>query len=487
MTSYIDYLESLSKKQLMVMLARQRHEETQGLAIIGMGCRLPAGIDSPLGLWQALRDGRVAQTAGDGPVDSLGRPRWDLDAPDLAPFEGLLRLGGYLPDVDLFDAEHFGVSDEDALHMDPQQRLLLEVTTQALADAGLSRADLRGRAVGIFTTIGIVEYPYLWLRNGLFPEQISPYTLSGNHLGAASGRLGFLLGVHGPAVTVDTASSSVLTAVHLAGLALRRGECDLVIVGGCQLNLSPLTTIALAKAGMLSKAGRCRPFARDADGHVRSEGCGVLVLKRQKDATADGDRPYALLRGSAVHQHGERLALSVTSGSGQTGVIERALRAAGVEPLDVQYVEAQANGSRLGSVVEAESIATAYHRQSPEAPPLYVGSCKANLGYLENASGAPGLMTAALALAHGEVPPQVGADDLDPTVAWDRMALRFAAKPIPWPTSGQRLAGVSAFGFTGTNAHVLLEGVPQPRTEPRSVPSPTLKGKRYWPDPGAQS
>ena len=486
MTSYIDYLESLSKKQLMVMLARQRHEETQGLAIVGMGCRLPGGIDSPLGLWEALREGRVAQTASGGAVDSLGRPRWNLDAPDLAPFEGLLRQGIHLPNVDLFDAEYFGISDDEALHMDPQQRILLEVTTQALADAGLSRAELRGRAVGIFIATGIVEYPFLWLRNGLVPDQISPYTLSGNHLAAASGRLGFLLGVHGPVVTIDTASSSALTAVHLAGLALRRGECDLAIAGACQLNLSPLTTIALAKAGMLSKAGRCRPFARDADGHVRSEGCGVVVLKRHQDSIADGDRAYALIRGSAVYQHGERLALSVTSGSGQNAVIEHALRVAGVEPFDVQYVEAQANGSRLGGVVEAESMATAYRRQSPAAPPLYVGSCKANLGYLENASGAPGLMKAALALAHGEIPPQVGADDLDPTVAWNRMALRFASEPIPWPASGRRLAGVSAFGFTGTNAHVLLESAPKPRNEIRGSPSPTLKGKRYWPEPGNQ-
>jgi 3-oxoacyl-[acyl-carrier-protein] synthase II len=475
-TSYIDYLESLSKKQLMVMLARQRHEDTQALAIVGMGCRYPAGIDDPRSFWALLREGRVAPTTSEGgPTDSLGRARWNLAAPDLAPIAELLRAGSYLRDIDVFDAEYFGLSDAEALHMDPQQRLLLEVTVQALADANLTRAGLRGQRVGIFVGTGPVEYPFAWLRNRLAARELSPFMGTGSTPSAAPGRIGLMLGVNGPALHVDTASSSMLSALHLAGVSLRRRECDLAIVGACNLVLSPFSTAVLAMAGMLSRSGLCRPFAEDADGHVRAEGCGVLVLKRHQDAMAERDLAYALVRGSAVSQHGDRLGLSVASTSGQKAVIELALRAAGIGPLDVQYVEAQANGSRLGGVVEAEALAATYGRQAPDAAPLYVGSCKANLGYLEIASGAPGLMKAALALAHGEIPPHVGADDLDRSVAWSRMALRFARAPTAWPSPGRRTAGVSAFGLTGTNAHVIMESVPD-RVEPEPAPdgSPAL-------------
>ncbi|MGH3940587.1 MAG: beta-ketoacyl synthase N-terminal-like domain-containing protein [Pseudonocardiaceae bacterium] len=463
LTSYIDYLESLSKKQLMVMLARQRQEENQGIAVVGMGCRLPGRINDPQSLWSALREGRVVPTESVGtPTDSLGRPRWNLNAPDLTPLADLLSSGAYLDDIDVFDAGYFGIPDAEALHMDPQQRILLEVTVAALADANLTRAQLRRRQVGIFVGANQVEYPFAWLRNGLSVEEISPYMGTGSASSVLSGRIGSALGVSGPAISIDSASSTMLSAVHLAAVALRRRECEVAIVGACNLVLSPLSTSILAQAGMLSPTGRCRPFTADADGHVRAEGCGVVVLKRHNDAIADGDLPYAVIRGSAVHQHGDRPGISVASASGQQAVIELALRRAGVDSLDVQYVEAQANGSRLGGIIEAESVAEAYRRRVSGTPSLYLGSCKANLGYLETASGAPGLMKTVLALAHGEIPPQVGEDNLDPTVTWDRMGLRFAAKPLPWPSQGRRRAGVSAFGFSGTAAHVVLENVTDP-------------------------
>ena len=211
---------------------------------------------------------------------------------------------------------------------------------------------------------------------------------------------------------------------------------------------------------MLSATGRCRPFAEDANGHVRAEGCGILVLKRHQDAAADGDLPYALIRGSAVHQQGDRPGLAVASASGQKAVMELALRNAAVDPLEVQYLEAQANGSRLGGVIESESIAEAYGRRSPAVAPLYLGSCKANIGYLETASGVAGLMKAVLALAHGEIPPQAGMEKPDPNVPWERLSLRFAREPLPWPSGARRLAGVNAFGISGTLAHVVLEGMP---------------------------
>lgn len=461
-TSYIDHLETLSKKQLMVMLARQHHERTQPVAVIGMGCRLPGGLDDPRALWSALREGQVLPTEAAGvPVDSLGRPRWNLAAPDLAPLAGRLRQGAYLKDVDLFDADWFGITQEEARHMDPQQRLLLEVAVQALADANLSRERLRGRDVGVYAVAGPVEYPHAWLRGGVPGTGLSPHMSTGTSPSAFSGRIALSLGLNGPTVTVDTASSSMLTAVHLAVRTLRARECDIALVGTCNLLLSPFSTGILDRAGMLSPTGRSRPFTRRADGHVRGEGCGVVVLKRYADALADGDQPYALVRGSAVHAQGDRPSISVASARGQKAVIERALHDAGLAPEDVGYVEAQANGSRIGGQIEAETLADAYARRSPDAPPLYIGSCKANIGYLETASGAPGLMKTVLALAHAEIPPQPGADEADPDIPWGRTALRLAAKPQPWPTEGRRRAAVSGFGFCGTNGHVVLESVPE--------------------------
>lgn len=470
MTSYIDYLETLSKKQLMVMLARQKQEETQGIAVVGLGCRFPGGIDDPESFWTALREGRVVPMRSDrAPADSRGRPRWNLDAPDLAPKADLLRSGAYLDDVDVFDAEYFGISEEEASHMDPQQRLVLEVAIQALADANLSRAALRGRRVGIFIGSSWVEYPA-----ALPLEKITAVTGTGTIPAALSGRLGLMLGVNGPAITVDTASASVLAAAHLAMQSLRRRECDTALIGASHLVLSPFLTTALDKAEMLSPTGRCRPFAYDADGYVRSEGCGILVLKRHQDAVADGDLPYALLRGSAVYQHGDRLGLSIASAAGQKAVIELALRSAGVDPLDVTYVEAQANGSPLGAVVEAEAMVTAYGRESAAAPPLYLGSCKANIGYLEHASGAAGLIKTALAIAHGEIPPQIGAESLDPAisrVSRDGKALSFARKPVPWPSTGRRSAGVNAVSFTGGGGHVVLESASDRAEAASGLPS----------------
>ncbi|MFD0339536.1 beta-ketoacyl synthase N-terminal-like domain-containing protein [Streptomyces sp. NPDC127117] len=466
MTSYIDHLETLSKKQLMVMLARQHHERKQPVAVIGMGCRLPGGLDDPGALWNALREGRVLPTETAGvPTDSLGRPRWNLAAPDLAPLAGRLGQGAYLTDVDLFDADRFGIAEEEARHMDPQQRLLLEVAAQALADANLSRERLRGRDVGVYAVAGPVEYPYAWLRGGVPGTGLSPHMSTGSSPSAFSGRIALSLGLNGPAVTVDTASSSMLTAVHLAVRALRDRECDIALVGTCNLLLSPFSTGILDRAGMLSPTGRSRPFSRHADGHVRGEGCGVVVLKRYADAVADEDRPYALVRGSAVHARGDRPGISVAPARGQRAVIERALKDAGTAPEDVSYVEAQANGSRIGGQIEAEALADAYARRTPDAPPLYIGSCKANIGYLETASGAPGLMKTVLALAHAEIPPQPGEDEADPDIPWDRTALRLAAKPLPWPTTGRRRAAVSGYGFCGTLGHVVLESVPE-RPEP---------------------
>lgn len=455
---YLDSLESLSKKQLMLMLLRKRQDETEGVAVVGMACRLPGGITGPDDFWAALTEGRAvpAETYG-VPVDSLGRPRWNVAAPDLAPLAGRLTHGAYLDDVDVFDAEYFGVSEDEAPYLDPQQRILMTCAAEAVADANLTRAQLGDRRVGVFTAATSIEYHQVYLRNGVEPRHLSRHVASGGTLSGTAGRVATGLGLRGPAMTVDTACSSALTALHLACAALRRRECDLAVVGACHLLLSPWTTAAFAQTGVLSGSGRCLPFAADADGYVRAEGCGVVVLQRQRDAVADGASPYALVRGTAVHQHGERLGMSVASALSQQFVMEEALRQAQVAPEDVAYVEAHANGLKLATVVEVEATAAAYRRTVAGAPQLYVGSCKANLGYLETASGIAGLIKAVLAVRHGAVPPQPEFGDIDPDGGWHRIPVTVPRHAAAWPDLPRRLAGVSAFGFTGTDAHAVVE------------------------------
>jgi acyl transferase domain-containing protein len=478
MKDYLDSLEALSKKQLILMLARQRLKETQVTAVVGLGCRFPGGLDDPASFWDALLRGRVvADEAGGVPHDSTGRPRWNVQALDIAPLADVLSKAAYLRDVDLFDADRFGIAHDEAIHMDPQQRLLLTTAAEALEDAGLTeRQHLR---VGVFTGVSTVEYNFAALRNGLAAGRLSPYMGPGGALSGTAARVAVGLGLNGPAMTVDTACSSALVALHLANAALERQECDVAVVGACHLLLSPFTAGVFDKAGMLSPTGRSRPFTAGADGYIRGEGCGVLVLKRLRDAQADGDHTYALVRGSAVYQHGDRAHISTVPSMGQTRVIEQALTRAGVQPHEVQFVEAQANGSKIGGVIEAESLAAAYDRQSPDAPPLFVGSCKANLGYLETASGAASLIKAVMALRSGVIPGQPDFDRADPDIAWHRTSLRVPREATPWPASPRRLAGVSAFGFTGTNAHVLLEaaGDASPRA---AVPSTKTTGSSYW-------
>jgi len=465
MRSYIESLEGLSRAQLVLMLARKHQEETGAVAVVGMGCRFPGGIDSPDEFWRALLDGRVVPEESTGPpTDSLGRPRWNTGAPDLAALADVLEKGSYLDAIDLFDAGYFGMPDEEAAHLDPQQRLLLMCAAEALADANLTSAELGRRRVGVFVGMSAVEYGLARLRNGPRTGGLSPHAATGGALSGAAGRVALAMGLNGPSMTVDTACASALTALHLACTALRRRECELAVVGASHLLLSPWSTAIFETTGVLSPSGRTRPFAADADGYVRGEGCGVLVL-----AMAGGglpSTPYALVRGSAVDQQGERLAMTVLSGACQQRVITSALEHAGVDPASVAYVEAQANGSPLAGRVELEAIADAYRRRSPDAPPLRVGSCKANLGYLETASGMASLIKAVLAVGRAEIPPQVGVDELDPAAPWDRWSIEVPRKATPWPAGGRRIAGVSAAGFTGTCAHAVVEAAPEPESAP---------------------
>jgi 3-oxoacyl-[acyl-carrier-protein] synthase II len=458
---YLDRLETLSRKQLMVLLARAQQERTQPIAITGMGCRLPGQIDGPEALWTALHEGRPGSGTRSGPpTDSRGRPRWNTAAPDLVALGPMQAAGAYLDDVDLFDAEYFDLDPEQVTHIDPQQRLLLEVTVRALADANLSRAQLRRQTVGVYVGATASEYNFAGLRNGAGPEELSPAMATGTTPSGAAARIGLALGVEGPALTLDTACSTALSAVHCAAGALRSGECDVALVGVSHLILSPVGSHILELAGLISPTGRSRPFTADADGSLRAEGCGVIVLERHRQAVEAGRTAYALIRGSAVHHNGDRPTMASASGSGMRTVIDLALNRSGVAPHQVQYVEAQANGSRIAGIVEAEILSEAYHRGEPDAPALYLGSSKAVLGYLETASAVVSLMKTALALQHAVIPPQPGADNPDPAIAWPRSGLTLPAGPQPWPTSTRRLAAVNAVGFTGIAAHVVLEGAP---------------------------
>ncbi|UQU63849.1 polyketide synthase [Couchioplanes caeruleus] len=474
MKEHIEYLETLTREQLLLMAARQHAEEHQGIAVVGMACRFPGGINDPAAFWTALRDERVVPAEPRRPP-----PRWNTGAPDLEPYADVLARGVHIDGVDLFDPERFGLGEEEARHMDPQQRLLLACAGQALADAGAP--DTSGLRVGVYAGVSALEYPYAHLRNGVRPEDLSPYMGTGAALSATAARIATGLRLNGPVLTVDTACASALTAVHLAVPALRRGECDLAVVGACHLQLAPFTSAVFDLAGMLSPTGRSRPFAEDADGHVRGEGCGILVLKRLKDVQPGEPRPYAVIRGTGLWQQGDRPAMTATPVAAQRRVMEQALRAARVDPADVRYVEAQANGSKLGGVIEAESTAAAYGRGRPGADPLYLGSCKANIGYLETASGAASLIKVALALSHGEIPAQPDFGRPDRDIAWDRLSIDVPRKLMAWPESARRVAGVSSFGFTGTNAHVLMEAVAG--APPREgTPSGPLTGRRLWPD-----
>jgi acyl transferase domain-containing protein len=478
MKSYIDSLEKLSKNELVLLLARQRRAATEGVAVVGMSCRLPGGIDSPAALWAMVRDGHALATEQAGvPTDSLGRPRWNLAAPDVAPFAQALTAGAYLADIDLFDAGRFGIPADDARYLDPQQRLLLTETGRALDDAGLG-GPVDGR-VGVFVSVSTPEYGVAGIRNQVGADDLRPQMSTGTAVSGAAGRIAVGLGLSGPALTVDTACSSALVATHLACAALRRQECDIAIVGASHLLLSPMTTGVFARAGMLSATGRCRPFTAEADGYVRGEGCVVLVLRREHDTRAD-DRPaYAVIRASATYQHGRRAAMGSPSSVGQQQAITQCLRAAEVDAEQVGYVEAHGSADKVADLVEIDAVAGAYRRRSPDRAPLYVGSGKANLGYLETASGAVGLARAVLALNAATVPPQPDFDHPEPTIPWQRMSLTVPTTARPWPTGRHRLVGVNAYGFTGINAHVLLAAQGAGRPLPSAAPPP---GSRHWVD-----
>jgi acyl transferase domain-containing protein/acyl carrier protein len=425
------------------------------IAIVAMACRFP-GAPDPEAYWEVLSGGVDA-------IREIPDDRFDIDEfydPDQeTPGKIYTRFGGYLDGIDGFDPEFFGISPREALWMDPQQRLMLEMAWEGLERAGYAPASLRGSRSGVFVGVAANEYSHLLSSDSV--DTIEAHFITGNALNAIAGRVAFALGLEGPAMAVDTACSSSLVAVHQACQALHSGDCDLALAGGVNVLLSPTSIIAASRARMLSPDGRCKTFDAAADGYVRSEGCGILVLKRLSDAQRDGDRICAVIPGSAVNQDGASSGLTVPNGGAQQRLIAAALSRAGVGGGDIDYLEAHGTGTSLGDPIEVQAAAAVYGAGRDPNRPLLMGSVKTNIGHLESAAGVAGLVKVVLSLQHEVLPQNLHFENPSPHIPWDSLPVRVVDKPIPWQANGRpRRAGISSFGFTGTNAHVLIEEAP---------------------------
>ncbi|HEY3868275.1 MAG TPA: SDR family NAD(P)-dependent oxidoreductase [Actinocrinis sp.] len=421
------------------------------IAIVGMAGRFP-GADSVEGFWDLLDAGRDA--VGPVPAD-----RWDgaaLHDPDpLRAGTTTTDQGGFLTDLDRFDASFFGIPAREATALDPQQRLLLESAWHALEDAAIDPASLKGTRTGVF--VGITNSDYARLLEGDGLEGLDAYFGTGTALNVAAGRLAFVLGLNGPAMAIDTACSSSLVALHQAIRSLRLGETDASLVGGVNVLADPSCTVAVSRAHMLSPEGRCKTFSAQADGFVRAEGCGVVVLKRLVDAERDGDRVLAVILGSAVNSDGASSGLTVPSGAAQSAVISAALADAAVSGKDIDYLEAHGTGTSLGDPIEIDAAWSVLGSGRDSGTPLHVGSVKSNIGHSESASGMAALFKTVLALRNQRIPSTLHAAELNPHIPWDRLGVNVAREAVEWPAGGRpRLASISGFGFSGTNAHLVL-------------------------------
>jgi acyl transferase domain-containing protein len=425
------------------------------IAIVAVACRFP-GAPDPDAFWEVLSGG--VDAIGEVPED-----RFDIDEfydPDPeTPGKIYSRYGGFLDGIGGFDPEFVGISPREAVWMDPQQRLMLEMAWEGLERAGYSPGSLRGSRTGIFVGVAANEYSHLLSTDSV--DTIAAHFITGNALNAISGRVAFALGLEGPAVAVDTACSSSLVAVHQACQALRSSDCDLALAGGVNVLLSPVSIIAASRARMLSPGGRCRTFDAGADGYVRSEGCGILVLKRLSDAVREGDQICAVIAASAVNQDGASSGLTVPNGGAQQRLLSSALNRAGLTARDVDYLEAHGTGTALGDPIEVQAAGAIYGDGRDADRPLLIGSVKTNIGHLESAAGVAGLIKVVLSLQHQTLPQNLHFDEPSPHIPWDSLKVRVVDEAIPWQTNGHpRRAGVSSFGFTGTNAHVLIEEAP---------------------------
>ena len=446
-----------------------RQSEVKGgsepIAVVGMACKFPGAPDIA-SLWRLLERGGNAISEGE-PGSGVGRIGQFY--PKSAAQYPACRYAALVDDIDLFDAEFFRISPVEAQLLDPQQRMTLETCWQALEDAGIDPESLRNTRTGVYIGISNNDYRGVSLASAsqVSEPAASLYTVSGTSFNTVAGRVAYALGLEGPAIALDTACSSSLVAVHQAASVLRQGEADLMLVGGVQAIFAGRLTQLRAQAGMLSADGQCKAFDASANGFVRGEGCGVVALKRLSDAQADGDPIWGVILGTAINQDGASAGLTVPSADAQVKVIEEALLQAGIPPGEVDYLEAHGTGTEVGDPIELNSAAEAYGQGRAPDRPLLVGSIKTNVGHLEPTAGVAGLMKALLAMRHGIIPKHLHFDNPNPRVDWANLPVRITDEKTDWPLTDSRppRAGISSYGWSGTNAHVIVEGYGQPARE----------------------
>jgi acyl transferase domain-containing protein/acyl carrier protein len=480
MSNPVDRLLNQSARRLALIGERMRATPYQcflaePIAVIGMGCRFPLAR-GPEAFWQLLVQGRDA-------IREVPPDRWAVDSyydsDPQSPGKSYSRWGGFLDQVDEFDAALFGISPREARHMDPRQRILLETAWEALADGGLEPERLAGSRTGVFIGHMVGDYYSLEASN---LEGIDSHVGTGNLDSILANRLSYVLNLQGPSLAVDTACSSSLVALHLACQSLRQDECSTALAGGVNLMLTPEMHVMGAKALLLSPVGRCKTFDRSADGFVRGEGCGVLVLKRLADALAADDRVLAIIRGIAVNQDGRTNGISAPNGLSQQRVIRQALHNALLEPARVTFVETHGTGTVIGDTIEFEALAEAYGGPGGDGP-CYLGAVKTNVGHLEGAAGVAGVVKMVLCLQHRQIPPNLNFRELNPHLALGSTRFRLPREAEPWLVpEAPRWGAVSSFGLGGTNAHVILEEAPQATARDRDagLPAPVFRRQRYW-------
>ncbi|WP_392476632.1 SDR family NAD(P)-dependent oxidoreductase [Nostoc sp. C110] len=445
-------------KEMRNRLEAANKERTEPIAIIGLGCRFPGNANDPDSFWHLLHEGIDA-------VAEVPPGRWDVEAyydpnPD-TPGKTYTKQGGFIQQVDQFDPLFFGISPREAVSLDPQQRLLLEVTWEALENAGQTPTKLRNSQTGVYVGICTDDYAQRFMNLEKL-HLFDSHSGTGNARSMAVGRISHFLGLQGPNIQVDTACSSSLLTVHLACQSLRSKECKLALAGGVNLILWPVSTIGRCQLKALAPDGRCKTFDVSADGYGQGEGCGMVVLKRLSDAIADGDAILAVIRGSAVNHDGPSSGLTVPNKMAQKEVIQQALQNARVEPNQVSYVEAHGTGTSLGDPIELESLGAVYGKNRPRNQPLVIGSVKTNFGHLEAAAGISGLIKVVLSLQNQEIPPHLHLNKPNPHIPWHQLPLVVPTSAIPWNVGNQpRIAGISAFGISGTNVHIILEEAPE--------------------------